>query len=288
MKKVISAFLSMTLIFALSAPAFAAEYNSFDPSLGGFSQITVTYNEFDLAKELSQKAYATYQSNEYSASELSDIQNYQESFSQHINMLNTLPDETLTAHGYTQDQIVKIRTFNGSEAEMRAIASTVTISATTANFTYDGNYSRGRLAYSWEWTGVPNFKMIDLIAVSWNDWIVEYEMSEISYYGVHTGETYTSLEGVFSEDSNGTVGAAHKFNMLIDDYYYAKRGVGRFDIRSDVHAEKDFFYYLEYGHSQVVMSTPSFTVGSGGADGSISFSLGVVTAGSKQGEYRFP
>lgn len=287
MKKIMSFFLSIVFILSLPGTCLAAEYDLAGFPANDLAQITVSYNEFDLVKELSQKTSDVLRANGFSASEVADIQNYQESFSQHIDMLDTLSDEVLSAHGYTQDQIEKIRTFDGSEAEMRAIASTVTISAFPVNFEYDGEYSRGRLGYSWSWTGVPNFKMIDLVAVSWNSWAIEYQMSDISYYGVDTGEAYTTISGTFTQDGNGVEGAAHKFNVLIDDYYYAKRGVGRFDVRSDVHAEKDFFYYLEYGHSQVSMSQPSFSVGSGGMDGSISFSFGVVSAGSTSGEYRF-
>lgn len=82
-----------------------------------------------------------------------------------------------------------------------------------------------------------------------------------------------------------TKGAAHCIDMAVkDNYYKVKRGGGTFDIRSDVHAKKDFTYYLEYGHSTLSIN-PSFSIGTGGASFSISFSNGVSRAGSDSGTY---
>lgn len=56
----------------------------------------------------------------------------------------------------------------------------------------------------------------------------------------------------------GTKGTAHCIDMAIEDNYYkAKRGGGTFDIRSDVHAKKDFTYYLEYGHNAISINPSS-------------------------------
>lgn len=275
------------MMFSLPTTALATEYGPADSHTENYAPSVVSYNEFDLVKELAQKTPYELECEGYTLNEIMDIKNYQENFADHIDMLNTLPDEVLTLHGYTQSQINMIRNFDGSEAEMQLLAASVKINAVTAYFTFDGNYTTGRLAYTWEWIGVPNFKMRDIIAFSWNTWTVTENMSEISYYHINTGDAYKSLPGEYHDDGNKTEGACHKFAVLLDDYYYAKRGVGRFEVKSDVHAMKDFYCYIEYGHSQIVMSWPTFSIGSSGTDASIRFSLGVVTAGAQNVEYIF-
>lgn len=94
---------------------------------------------------------------------------------------------------------------------------------------------------------------------------------------------YTTKSATFSQDGNGVLGAGHKFSeSLSDNYYYAKSGTGYFKVKSDVHAKKDFYYYIAYGHSQLIASI-NFSVGIGGGDASISFTTGTVIADDTKG-----
>lgn len=166
---------------------------------------------------------------------------------------------------------------------MRRLGATLTLSATAKDFSYDGNYSRGTLSYSWSWGSVPAFKMQDMIAVSWNNWAVTSNSSSVNYYNVNSGAYYTTKSATFSQDGNGVLGAGHKFSeSLSDNYYYAKSGTGYFKVKSDVHAKKDFYYYIAYGHSQLIASI-NFSVGIGGGDASISFTTGTVIADDTKG-----
>lgn len=167
------------------------------------------------------------------------------------------------------------------------MAATLYLGASTANFKYDGNYTTGRLAYTWSWSGVPVFKMQDAVAASWNDWAVTSQSSSVNYYVVNTGSFYSTQAATYSSDGNGTKGAGHKFKVAIgDNYYYAKSGSGYFQLQSDVHAKKDFYYYIAYGHSQI-FATINFSIGVGGGSASISFTTGTVIEDYVTGNYKF-
>lgn len=247
----------------------------------------VVINEYELFKELSMKSKTELSAMGYNSSDTEKIKNFHQTYVEHLSKLKKLDDTTLSNVGYTSEQIKILRNFDGSEDQASLLAASLTIYSTTANFNYDGNYTRGRLAYNWYWTGVPAFKMQDAVAASWNHWVVESNTSYVSYYNVNTGSFYTSTSATFTTDGNGTEGAGHKFMVsMSDNYYYAKQGGGTFNVRSDVHAIKDFYYYLAYGHSQLLASI-NFSIGVGGADASISFTMGTVISGEDTGSYEF-
>lgn len=280
-KNSISILLSLLLFTFLSLPVipvFAAESN----------ENSITMNEYELVKQLAGESISSLQEKNFDSAEISDIKNYKNVFNKHISNLNTLSDNALIANGYSKSQINIIRNFHGTDAELRRLGATLTLSASTHNFKFDGNYTTGKLTYSWKWNSIPAFKMKDMIAASWNNWATTNNSSNIKYYNVNTGAYHTQSAATFSTDSNGTSGAGHKFNVSkSDNYYYAKSGSGSFTVRSDTHAKKDFFYYIAYGHSQLSPSI-NFSVGIGGADASISFSAGTVISGSKNGSALIP
>jgi len=283
MKKLFSIIMCCTLTFMMSFTAFAAENAS--SNVGQ----KIVVNEYDLAKQLANKSVKTLSQNGYSTNEIRDIKNYQDVYCEHIEKLNTLNDEALLENGYSEDQIEIIRNFKGTDAEMARLGATLTLTAEPQNFTYkNGDLTTGKITYSWEWNSVPAFKMQDMVAVSWNDWVVTNDKSTVKYYNTNTGKLYKSLSATYSEDGNGTQGSGHKFKVAIEDNaYYAKMGNGTFTIKSDVFAQKNCYFYLEYGHSQVSPKI-NFSVGTGGASASIDFTLGAVAADFYKGNYEFP
>lgn len=275
-KVIVSLFLVITMLLGTCSVGFA------ETSL---KENKVVINEYELFKELSLKSKAELSTMGYSSINIAEINDYHQIYVDHLNELKQLDDSTLVSEGYTSKQIKILRNFDGSEVQASLLGATLTIYSTPVSFNYDGNYTRGRLGYTWSWAGVPAFKMQDAVAVSWNAWAVESNTSYVSYYNVNTGSYYTQTSATFTTDGNGTEGAGHKFNVsMSDNYYYAKSGGGSFNVRSDVHTPKDFFYYIAYGHSQLVASI-NFSIGIGGGDGSISFTFGSVIADSDKGEY---
>ena len=225
----------------------------------------------------------------FSSAEISKIQNYKQTYSDHITSLQDLPIEVLARHGYTTKQIAAIKNFNGSEAQMVLAAASLDIYATPISFTYTpGGRTTGRLAYGWNWTGIPAIKMCDMVAASWNSWILTSQGSSVGYFSVNTGTPYTSESATFVYPTNNTWnGAGHKFNMTkSDNYYYAKSGSGHFNVESDGLYQKDFYYYIEFGHA-----TLSYNIGfsvsvPGGGAGSVSFSVVTAYADSDAGSHR--
>lgn len=273
MKKIVSFLLCSVLLFTVCFVAFA-DNNS----------VTVSLNEYELAERLAMQTPATLAGEGFDSAEIANLKNYKNIYRNHIKSLNELSDEALQKNGYTKSQIDLIRSFTGSEAEMRRLGATMTLTVSTSNFRYDGDYSVGTLKYNWTWQSVPAFKMTDMLAASWNGWAVTANSSSIKYYKVTTGEYYTQKSATFTQDGNGTSGAAHKFAVsLSDNYYYAKSGSGSFTVKSDAHSKKDFYYYISYGHSQI-HPTISFSVGIGGGDASIGFTSGTSIPASAKGE----
>lgn len=284
-KKLLALLVSVLLIFSLSIPAFAVD--STGEVKTPIKENKVVVNEYEMSKKLSKKSDSELSDMGYSSREISEIRNYHQKYVDHLNGLKKLNDSTLANLGYTSEQIAVLRNFDESEEQASILSATLDIWSSTANFRYVDNYTKGRLAYNWTWTGVPAFKMQDAVAASWNDWIVESNTSYVNYYSVYTGSYYTQGTATFTTDGNGTEGAGHKFNVSMNDnYYYAKSGGGTFDVRSDVLWYKNFYYYIAYGHSEI-WPTISFSIGKGGAAASISFTTGTVIEDEETGFYEF-
>ena len=160
-----------------------------DNEYGGTA--TVTLNEYELASQLAKESESSLQKRGLSTSEIKEIKNYKEVYRKHIESLNLLDDNALLANGYTMEQVKIIRNFGGSESEMQRLGATLSLSASTSNFSFDGDYTRGKLSYSWSWNSVPAFKLKDMVAVSWNGWAVTSKSSNVKYYNVNTGAYYT-------------------------------------------------------------------------------------------------
>ena len=274
------------LLFAFFPTALAGDA----PTSSSKIQQTVI-NEYDALKQLSQQSDSSLEQRGFSAEEIFQIRNYREIYINHITSLQSIPNEVLSKHEYSAAQILAIQTFNGSEEQMALAAASLDIHATTASFTYPNSEGRttGRLAYSWHWNGLPVAKMRDMVAASWNDWVLTDEGSSVSYFSVHTGEPYTTESATYTNPTNNTWnGGGHKFNVAkSDNLYYAKSGSGHFDVESDGVYQKDFLFYIEYGHA-----TLSYNIGfsvsvPGGAAGSISFSAGTTEVGSDSGSHRW-
>ena len=286
--------LSFTLVAALCiSTCFAFGVNDAQSIVESNNRRSISYqvNEYECAKALAQVDTEELGESGYSLQEIQAIKNYKQTYIEHIQELAELDNDLLANAGYTQEQINILKNFNGSEAQLMAVAATVNLHATATNFHYDGTYTQGRLAYTWTWDGIPAFKMEDALAVSWNDFIVTDEMSVITYYAYEVSAPEETRSATFSIEGCGTEGAYHKFQVQTESstmlYRYAKTGSGHFDVRSDVHGIKDFHYYVEYGHSQVVPSI-SVSISGGGFSGSINFSLGTVVKAVDRGEYQLP
>ena len=285
MKKLLSIAFCLAMLITLPATAFAS-----DMPTNNVNVRQASINEYEALKALSKESVAVLSEKGFSSAEISKIQNYKQTYSEHIMSLQGLPTDVLAKHGYSPKQISAIKNFNGSEAQMSLAAASLDIYSTITNFKYKaGDRTTGRLAYGWEWTGVPSFELCDMVAASWNSWHLTGQNSSIGYFNINTGEHYDSDSADFVTPKNSEWnGAGHRFTVgKSDNHYYAKSGSGFFTIESDGLYQKDFYYYIEYGHA-TFSSNIGFSVSvPGGAAGSISFSVTTAYAGSDSGSYRW-
>lgn len=285
MKKLLSTISALTLLLLMSATTFASQPIDNTPPQ------KIVINEYEALKQLAEETPEVLTKSGYSSSEIAKIQNYQQTYSDHIYEQQTLSDTALVKHGYSSNQIDVIKNFTGTEDEMSRASASLDIYSTTALFEYPNSEDRttGRLAYTWTWSGIPAIKMRDMVAASWNNWTLTDESSYVGYYSIYSGELYTSESASYIDPTNNTWnGGGHRFRMTkSDNYYYAKQGGGTFDVESDGLYQKDFYYYIEYGHS-----TLSYNIGfsvsiPGGGSGSISFSVVTANAGNDSGRHRW-
>lgn len=284
MKKLLSIILCLTMIFTSSSAVFAAEENSKSQP----KQATI--NEYQALKQLAEKSPSALSKSGYSSTEIAKIKNYNEIYYNHITKLQTLSDTALKNNGYTESQINVIKNFTGTEEQMSRASSSLNIYSTTTLFKYTrGGRTTGRLAYNWSWKGIPAVMTKDMVAASWNSWTLTSETSYVDYYGINTGKFYTSERAKYSNPTNSSWnGGGHKFDMTkSDNNYYAKSGGGTFNVESDGLYQKDFYYYIEYGHATISYNIGFGVSVPGGAAGSISFSVSTAYAGSDSGSHRW-
>jgi len=264
---------SICTVGAYEVPRVNVEDNS--------TLVCETVSEYEAVAELAKRSTNDLICAGYNLQEIQNIKNYKELYVGHIEELNSLSTETLKEHGYTDGQIYDIRNFTGAESQIARIGATLTLQVNITSLKYDGQYTRGTIIYSWLWNGIPEFKMKDIVAFGWNDWIVETQRSNVSYMNILTGNYTYNKSATYEAENVQTRGAAHKFSVSEDNNYsYAKTGDGSFTVKSDVQARKDMYLYASYGHSEIVASAPSFSVGTSGAGLSISYSFGVSTIAS--------
>lgn len=290
MKRYISMVLSLAIILCLATSTTSAFYTPDDTQhLTQTNKIVV--NEYELLKELAEKTPAMLKSEGYASSEINAIKNYQNVYRDHIYTLQDLSDLALLKNGYTTEQIDTIRSFSGTDAEMSRLGAELRIYSSPALFDYTpGGRTTGRLAYNWSWTGIPAVKMRDMVAASWNNWYVTDDSSFVEFYHIETGDFYEreSADLRFPDDNDDTAGAGHRFySAKEDNYYYAKKGGGTFDLESDGLYQKDFSYYIEYGHATLSYNIGFSVSAPGGAAGSISWSVVTLPADSDKGNYRW-
>ena len=286
MKKLLCGLLSLAMGVFVSVPAAAADVLA--EQIVSPTMVVQVFNEFEAMEAMSQIPIEELIETGYDEMDIAQIQNYKQRYIDHVKDLDSKTDDVLKAVGYTDEQIEIIRNFHGTDSELRAIGSKVNITA-RGSLSHDGQYTKGTVYYSWEWSGIPSFKMKDEIAISWNDWECLNDNGVVYYYDKITGASTGRVAQVETDKGNTeTEGIAHRFDVAMNDnYYYAKKGSGSFEVRSTVfgpNVKKNMNYYMAYGHSQLNFSgSISFSVGTGGAEGSISFSpsFGTVIAGEK-------
>lgn len=263
MKKFLSTIFCLTMVFSLSATAFATETN---PK-------TVT-NEFEAMLLLNEMSTSELTTRGYNADEINTIRNATTIYDEHMELLATIPDENLSAAGYTPTQIQGIKAFDPETAtdSTRAALSAECITTSTID-SYTG--TTGRVTSEFYWDGVPAFKMTDILVAIWNNWEPQGRSANIKYTHLYGSEpsywrppTYKDPDGDMTSFGGGFSYPA----ALQDNYFYASEGFSIFVLKSK--SPQHLETTARVSHQQGIAS-PTFAIS--GMD--LGFTIGRMSLG---------
>lgn len=271
MKKILSALLSISLLFALSAPAFAVSPIE--------KNVTAT-NEFDAILMLGKMTDNELTARGYDSQEIATVRNAASVFDDHIEFLATMSEENLSAVGYSPAQIRGIKSYDPATAtnSTRSALSGECITTSTID-NYTG--TSARVTSEFEWVGIPAFKMTDVLITVWNNWQLEGKTANVKYTHIYGTESSFWQAPTYQPPESGMTSYGSGYNYpaaLQDNYFYASEGFSIFTLsrQSSSHLETT----ARVSHQQFVAGL-AYGI-SGGLD--ISISLGRVLLGEGHDE----
>lgn len=235
-----------------------------------------SYNEYDLLQSLAQEPVALLEEEGYSDAEIADIQNYQTVLTEHITELAQIDEAQLRNLKYRDDQIYAIKNFDGSEEMLRTASADLYIDLSIDWCTYRAStgITSARPYFAFTWEGAPAIKMMDMMTVGWNDWVMASQEGFVQYAYIYDGPDYIDVTPEFVEPVAGKgYGGGYRFNAAIENnYFYAQTGYCVFDLENT--GAKDIHTIAAYAH-QTFGIKPSFgiTVGTGGISSAFSFNF---------------
>lgn len=193
-----------------------------------------------------------------------------------------LDDETLHLYGYSENDIIELREYVASEGKLRKVISGSTLSLSLSFTARDAK--RGATGvFTWKWSRVPFFTMIDSIGVAWqkdagsgffnykkdNYNKVTYTYTKInpSAYGNATEKGTSNWRVV----TNTAIDA--KIPISIGKDYFAFSGEGKFRLESTSGDVTEFYIDAGYGHS-IISLEPGISISPGGVKAGVSFKGG--------------
>lgn len=270
MKKFFVMVIAVATVFAIMIPAHASGST---PTIGVEQMVETDYtiNEFDYVQQLNVLSDAELSECGYSEEDIQQIRNSDEVFDEHVASLATLADDNLRALGYSNEQINIIRDYDASTAtdSVRTVLGAecnVSISITS----YTGTSGRVRTDFAWD--RVPVFKMVDILATSWNNWYIVGKAANIKYVSATgTGDSFWEAPTYMLPASQlESYGSGYKFDVAKqDNAYYAQSGYSIFSLGSLTAQHMECGG--SYGHQQ---ATATLTYSINGV--TITFSMGRI------------
>ena len=119
-----------------------------------------------------------------------------------------------------------------------------------------------------------------------NGWAVTSDSCVVNYYDMTTGKLsrVTPADRVKAKTADkGLTGIGYKFaEAVAANNEYAQHGSGWVKLKTDVHALKDCYYSISYGHTQLSLSV-DFSVGCSGLEPVVNFKSGVKKIATASG-----
>lgn len=195
-------------------------------------------------------------------------------------MLATLPNSSLSAAGYSAEQITGIKNYDPSSAttsERIALSAECVTTSTIDNYTG----TSGRVTSEFKWDGVPAFKMTDILITAWNNWQITGKGASIKYSHLNGSQPAYWQTPTYQTPESGmtSYGSGYSYSAsLQDNYYYASEGYSIFVLsrQSSSHLET----ISRVSHQQGI-ATLNYSISSGF---DIGISLGRKLLGSGHAE----
>ena len=272
MKKLVAVFISLSALFSFTLPASAVSTET-ELANQTYSSSEYTINEYDYIASMDALSDQDLENLGYSSENIAIIRNADSVLDNEIERLNTLPDSNLSNLGYSEQQIELIRNYDpetATTAERSLLGGDCKVTVTIDNYTG----TAGRVTTEFEWTTQPAFKMVDILATSWNNWYITGKVANIEYANIYgTNDTFWETPDYFLPDNKlESNGSGYKFNAAKqDNMYYSRSGYSIFVLGSQSPQHLEAGGAL--GHQQGIADL-SYSI-----DGvTITFSIGRVSA----------
>lgn len=280
MKKLLSSLLILTMIFSLALPASAAEAPM-------DSVATTVTSEYSMVQELKETETTTLLAEGYS---LADIENAKsgELEREIVTELVTrasMSDEILKQKGYTQSEIVQLRSLTGNESieSVRGLLASVTVTNRKNAYYYKTSADRTYflIDVSWTWDKEPAVHWTDIAGAGWDG---NYQLTKhisstnnrltltcVGNGGPIADKTVYAYMKSTDINAGEATFAMNQGAYYTQSFYWVKSGSGTIEL-SIVGHDNNAEFIFKYGHATLNMS-PSVDLGGL----SLSFSTGIDT-----------
>lgn len=274
MKKILSVFLSLTMVFSLSLPSFVV--NASEKT----SSYSITINEYDVyvnvRKTEDDKLSRAGFSSEQTALIKSDI------IENELTKLSNLSSAELISLGYNKQQIETLHNYEGERIEtvpkLRGVFADMSINF----YPFTANSTSLSVQVEWSWSNAPLLagSMIeDMVAMRWKG--TDDSGSPLNVAFVSSG-SYCSIKYYYR---TGSYHSSKRENIVCDSPYdhayakipmcpssastniYAKQGIFTVKVqRTGSNSIKEAAFVFAYGHTIAIVSPslslpPSFGIG---------------------------
>ncbi len=185
-KKSISLVLVVCICLVFSGSSFAME----DSRNNKFKM-----NEYEYLKYLQNKSTTELRGLSFTGEEIEEIRTLD--YKKELERRKDYDENTLKLMGYSNKDIKTLKSFNGTEKEMRALAGVISGNACVITHMYNKTIDKTRVVYSFffRWEKPPVVQLKDIIGVMWSgDYLVRPETGIELYYNELGNEDITEYK----------------------------------------------------------------------------------------------
>ena len=294
-------FFSKVMIFIfcvtmLLVPKVNVSATVLESTKNDIMQKTVTtINEYDAYKYYISLSDAELLEGGFSKDDITYLRNLD--FKAELKKRADLPTSELRDLGYSDQEINKLRTYDGSD-NIQPYAATGLI---TSNL-YKASPTQFKIMFNWSWSSCPVFMKTDMIAIVWSatspsglalnsslDKSSSNTYHNVTYYDTYTNKSTTKSIPVYPKNEYGGASSSFSVAGVSEGYGYicwASKGGGQITVNAVGNSSiSELFMRFEYGHTYIA-GTPSFSISGSGSSIGISFNATTKTEDFSSHRYK--